>query len=89
MWSQQTYRVRIEREYDRRSGNILRSLKQAPHDFDVAAMHAIEIANRHRTATRRSRQCIKMTNNVHVEQRAGSKELGVGNGNFAACGLAM
>jgi hypothetical protein len=40
-------------------------LQQLPHDREVAPMHAVEIADRHRAAPRGGRQCFEMANDVH------------------------
>ena len=54
--------------------------QQPPHDRDVPAMHAVEIADRHGAATRRGRQGIEMANDVHEERGAGSTEPEVNSG---------
>ena len=57
--TQESHRVRVEREHNRRSAHRLGPLQQSLHNGHVAAVDAVEIADRDGTAARGSWEAIR------------------------------
>src|SRR4051812_10165792 len=64
----------IEREHDRGPAYLIGFLQQLFPNCQMAAMYAIEIADRHGAAASVGRQRFEMSNNVHMERGARSME---------------